>query len=235
MEGRDQIFNTLTMVMLALTAMTLICYIAIAINPYFPLNPFPPPTQVAQAISPTPKPTATQRNAPPTWTPTATPTNTPTPPATFSPTPTQVPSATPTDTPKPPTPTNTLTPSPTPRVTRSPHPFTYELTYETPYYGCEWTGVAGVVQDLDGNALEGYPVHIWGGPLDVVVHSGSKQMYGDSGWEQFINNQPMEMRGIFRVQLHSPEDSTPISEEIILDFEGYCSGAMAFIVFIKNH
>ncbi len=232
MEGRDQLFNTLTVVMLALTVLTLLYYIALAINPYLPINPFPPATQVAVVVTNTPIPTATKRNLPPTWTPTPTATPTTTPPATFTPTATPIPTVTPTYTP---TPTDTPLPTATPRVTRSPYPFTYDLTYETPYYGCEWTGVAGLVQDIDGNALSGYPIHVWGGGIDVVVQSGSKQMYGDSGWEQFINNQPIEMQGVFRVQIHSQDSRTPASEEIILNFDGYCSGAMAFIVFTKNH
>ena len=51
-------------------------------------------------------------------------------------------------------------------------------------------GVAGTVEDLDGNPLKGYPIHIWGGGLDVVVNSGDDQMYGDSGWEQLFPGSP---------------------------------------------
>jgi hypothetical protein len=122
-------------------------------------------------------------------------------------------------------------------VTRSPYPFTYEISYETPYYGCAWMGVAGTVQNLDGEALKGYPIHVWGGGIDVVVNSGDKQMYGDSGWEQFFNNQPMELNGVFRAQLHSRDNPNhpPVSEEIVLNFPGNCSSAMAHITFTQNH
>ena len=97
-------------------------------------------------------------------------------------------------------------------------------------------GVAGIVQNLDGEPLKGYPIHVWGGGIDVVVNSGDKQMYGDAGWEQFFNNQPLELNGIFRVQLHSPYgEHPPISAEIVLDYPGYCSQSLALIIFTQNH
>lgn len=231
MGKRGRFFNLLSLVMLALTIITLLCYILIAINPYLPINPFPPAPKVIEVVatntpSPMPKPTQIA-----TWTPTLTPTITPTPPPSFTPTPTRTP------TPVTPSPTSTATATPTPRVTRSPWPFTYELTYESPYYGCAWMGVAGIVQNLDGEPLTGYPIHVWGGGIDVVVTSGDKQIYGDSGWEQFFLSQPQEMNGIFRVQLHSRDNPNhpPISEEIVLNFPGYCSKAMAMVVFTQNH
>ena len=229
--NRDRIFDILTLLMLGMTLIIILVYVAIAINPYLPLNPFPPVqiTPVTLVATDTPTPTPGPEDVP-TWTPTTTPTITPTPLPTFTPT------VTPTPTEMPPTETPTPTPTITPRVTRSPYPFTYEINYDTPYYGCNWTGVAGIVQDLDGNNLQGYPIHIWGGGIDVVVNSGDKQMYGDSGWEQFFNSAPMESRGTFRVQIHSQyEPHAPVSEEIVLNFEGYCSTAMAYIVFTKNH
>ncbi len=233
MGQRDRLFNILTLVMLGLTVVTLLCFASIAINPYLPFNPFPPPENAF--IVATNTPTATPTHVPAaTWTPTTTPTITPTPPASFTPTLTPTPGPTGT-----PAPTATLVPTvtPTPRVTRSPYPFTYEITYETPYYGCAWTGVAGTVEDLDGNPLVGYPVHVWGGGIDTVVTSGDKQLYGDSGWEQFFNSAPQETHGVFRVQIHSRDDPNhpPISSEIVLDYPGFCSQALARVVFIKNH
>jgi hypothetical protein len=40
-----------------------------------------------------------------------------------------------------------------------------------------------------------------------------------------------------RVQLHDPygDDHLPISEEIVIDFPGYCGGALGYVVFTKNH
>jgi len=227
MGKRDRLFNLLTFVMLGLTVLTLAFYSLIAVNPYISINPFPPGTKVAMLVLPTASPTPEGYNAPPTWTPTSTPTITPTPPPTFTPTATATPG--PTSTPRP-------TRTPTPRVTRSPYPFTAELTYETPYYGCNWAGVAGLVQDLDGNALTGYIVHISGGGFDKGIEAGEFQMYGDSGWEQFFNNYPIEVSNEYRVQLHDKnEPHEPVSDVIMLDFQGYCSKSMAFVVFTKNH
>jgi len=46
--NRGRLFNTLSLVMLGLTAITILCYLLIAINPYLPINPFPPaPREVA--------------------------------------------------------------------------------------------------------------------------------------------------------------------------------------------
>lgn len=231
MGQRDRLFNVLTLVVLGLTVITFVCFASIAINPFLPFNPFPPQEYIVATPSPTPTPTHVPAA---TWTPTTTPTITPTPPPSFTPTPTPTPGPTGT-----PAPTATLIPTmtPTPRVTRSPYPFTYDVSYETPYYGCGWTGVAGTVEDLDGNPLMGYPIHVWGGGIDTVVTSGDKQLYGDSGWEQFFTDHPQEARGVFRVQIHSKDDPNhpPISAEIVLDFPGYCSQALAHIVFIKNH
>ncbi|MBN2002285.1 MAG: hypothetical protein JXA21_02915 [Anaerolineae bacterium] len=229
MNQQDQLFNTLSLVMLGLTVVLIICYALILVNPYIALNPFPPHPKEIEVVA-TPTGAVYRRDVPPTWTPTATPTITPTPPPSFTPT------ITPTPTPRPPTNTPSPTPTITPRVTRSAYPFTYELTYEPPYYGCNWLGVAGTIQDLDGNSLKEYPVHVWGGGIDQVVNSGTKQMYGDAGWEQFFLGQPTEMKGVFRVQLHSPYGThPPVSEEIVLNYEGFCSGALARIVFTKNH
>ncbi|HQE94139.1 MAG TPA: hypothetical protein PLH19_15725 [Anaerolineae bacterium] len=231
MGQRDRLFNVLSLVMLGLTVITLLCYLMIAINPYLPFNPFPPPPrQIAVVATNTPTPTLAHSPVA-TWTLTPTPTITPTPPPSFTPTPTRTP------TPITPSPTATSTATPTPRVTRSPWPFTYELTYETPVYSCNWMGVAGTVVDIDGKALKGYPVHVWGGGIDVVVNSGDNQRYGDSGWEQFFLNYPQELNGVFRVQIHDKDNPNhpPVSPEIVLNFQGVCSKSLAYIVFTKNH
>jgi hypothetical protein len=85
--------------------------------------------------------------------------------------------------------------------------------------------------------LVGYPIHIWGGGIDVVVTSGDKQNYGDAGWEQFFLNNPQELRGVFRVQIHDKNNPNhpPVSQEIVLNFPGYCSQSLARITFTKNH
>jgi hypothetical protein len=108
------------------------------------------------------------------------------------------------------------------------------------YGGCSWTGVAGAVQDLDGEPLPGYLVHVWGAGIDEVVVAGGNQrfntIYGSAAaWEQFFGPNPQVME--VHVQLHDPygADHLPISEEIVIDFPGACSRALAYVVFTKNH
>jgi hypothetical protein len=228
-DRRVTIFNTLTIVVLAATVCLVGFYGLVAINV---LNPFPPPTPVSIVSLPTP--TNTSVPGPSTRTPTPIPTITPTPGPTNTRTPTLTPSVTPTW-----PPTKTPTPTP-PRVTRSPWPFTYEVSLGTPQLGCGWTGVGGHVQDLDGNPLQGYPVHVWGAGIDVVVSAGAdaglNTRYGhQAAWEQFFDASPKPME--VRVQLHDPyrSDHLPVSEEIVIDFPGYCGAALGYVVFTQNH
>ncbi len=230
MRERSRLFNLVSVVMLGLTIITVVCYILIAVNPFLAINPFPPDRNRFVVASITPLATISRTLAA-TWTPTPTPTASPTPPPSFTPTITATPE------PLQATPTRTATPTPTPRVTISPWPFTSKVEYETPLHGCAWMGVAGTVEDLDGNPLKGYPIHIWGGGLDVVINSGDDQMYGDSGWEQYFLDRPTAVNGVFRVQIHSKDNPNhpPISGEIILNFPGYCSQSLARVTLIKNH
>jgi hypothetical protein len=96
------------------------------------------------------------------------------------------------------------------------------------------------VQDLDGNPLQGYLIHVWGAGIDEVVVAGSNQrfntIYGSTAaWEQYFGPSPKPME--VHVQLHDPfsEDHPPVSEEIVIDFPGYCGGALGYVVFTKNH
>jgi hypothetical protein len=93
---------------------------------------------------------------------------------------------------------------------------------------------------LDGSPLVGYPVHIWGGGVDVVVNSGAdaglNTRYGnEAAWEQFFDSSPKPLS--VRVQLHDPyrEDHLPISEEVVVDLPGYCGAALGYVVFTQNH
>jgi hypothetical protein len=96
------------------------------------------------------------------------------------------------------------------------------------------------VQDLDGNPLEGYPVHIWGAGIDTVVTAGVEPrfnlLYGsEAAWEQYFGPSPRVME--IHVQLHTPfaDGNPPVSDEIVVDFPGHCGGALAYLAFTKNH
>jgi hypothetical protein len=96
------------------------------------------------------------------------------------------------------------------------------------------------VQDLDGNPLKGYPVHVWGGGLDFVVTAGADARFStyyasEAAWEQFFGPSPKPIE--IRVQLHDPyrQDHPPVSDEIVIDLPGTCSTALAYVVFTQNH
>ncbi|MFW6115474.1 MAG: hypothetical protein ACOC7Y_00270, partial [Chloroflexota bacterium] len=109
-----------------------------------------------------------------------------------------------------------------------------------PYERCSWTGVAGRVQDLDGNPLPGYPIHIWGGGIDEVVVAGADSrfntIYGSqAAFEQFFGPSPKVVE--IHVQLHDPfrEGNPPASDEIVIEMPGTCNQALAFVIFTQNH
>lgn len=232
-NDRAQVVNVLTIVVLVATFCLAGFYGLVALGAF---DILPPPTPVAVAQLPTSTPTPRVTSVP-TWTPTPLPTSTSPAPPTDTPGPTPTPTTTPT---LPPTATFPPTVTPTPRATRSAWRFTYDVTLTASQYGgCSWTGVAGHVQDLDGNPLQGYPVHVWGAGIDEVVTAGSDSrlntIYGSqAAWEQFFgpNPKPVEVH----VQLHDPfGDHPPVSDEIVIDMPGYCGGALGYVVFTQNH
>ncbi len=245
-SDRGRLFNILTIVVLVATVCLAGFYGLVGLGV---LEVFPPPTPAVVAQLPTSTPTAPIASIP-TWTPTPPPTATAAGPPTDTPGPTLTPSTTPTLpptlTPRPtatfaPTATPRPTEAPTARATRSAWPFTYQVRLRPGQYGgCSWTGVAGQVQDLDGNPLPGYPVHVWGAGIDAVVNAGADSrlnaMYGsDAAWEQYFGPHPKPIE--VRVQLHDPvsEGHPPVSEEIVIELPGSCSTALGYVVFTQNH
>lgn len=210
-----------------------------------PLPTNPPPTLVAVAQVPTNTPLPTKDPLQPTFTPpvieeilpTATPTRRPTltpsitstlPPAT----PTRTPSATPTLTPSP-------GPSPTATYTRSPFPFNKSI--DSPLYirnfantaGCNWMGVAGEVQDLNGGQVAAgqYRIHVYGSGIDARVNAGSATAYGQSGWEQFLLDKP-EVR-TYNVQLET-SSGTAVSQAYQFQTRASCNENLVYIIFQQN-
>jgi hypothetical protein len=233
MKRSASFVNLLSTFFLGLTLLTCLAYFTVLVYPHIFFNPFPPP------LPPTPAPTATPTSTPtPGLEPTYTPTNTPTPTLTMPPTPTRTPTGTPTA-----TPTWPPTPTPTARVTRSPYPFTCEVTLRRPEYD-HWSGVAGHVQDLDGNPLPGYYVRTEGAGLNPpAVRAGENPrfnaIYGnEAAWEQAYNPgayQAMEIR----VQLFNDRpdrDGTyrPVSDVLIVRLGGYASSSLGYVVCTLN-
>jgi hypothetical protein len=229
--NRFALFNILTYVVLVATLCLIVFYGLVGLNVYIP-TAVAPPTPTAVVMLPTDTPTPTDI---PTWTPTTTPTITPTPGPTNTPTPTLPPS---------PTPTFPPTATPTPRVTRASLPFTCQVDYRSPQYGA-WSGVAGHVQDLDGNPLPGYYVVVQG-PVSKV--NGAKMagenphfnaVYGnEAAWEQGYN--PGEYQAMeIRVQMCKPNPDpskpcTAISNEVIVQLGGYASASLGYVTCTLN-
>lgn len=227
-QRSSALLGWLSVAVLALTIVVIILYGVLLINPYVPFNPFPPPRPTAVAAAP-------PQNLPPP-TPTDTPTPTPTVTPTSSPTPTPRPTATPTA-------TSTPTPTPTPRVTRSPYPFDCAVDYRRPLHP-HWSGVAGHVQDLDGNPLPGYFFRsemggITAQPLAAGWNSRVNLLYGNAAaWEQVYNPdyyQAMEIR----VQLYNnvPErDGTyrAVSNVVIVQLGGDANTSLGYVTCTLN-
>jgi hypothetical protein len=230
---RDRIFNIATYVVLVATLCLVIYYALIGFG-IGGVNPLPPPTFTPV---PTRTPTPTPRIA--TWTPTNTPTITPTPGPTNTRTPTLTPSITPT-----PLPTFTFPPTntPTPRVTRSALPFICDVDYRVPEYGL-WTGVAGHIEDLDGEPLPGYYVVVEGPGNPPAIQAGRdariNSIYGnEAAWEHSFNPTSYQAMDV-RVQLckPNPDPSKPciaISNQVFVKLGGYASSSLGYVTCVKN-
>lgn len=246
-KDRTQLFNQLTLLLLALTPIVLICYLVILVFPSIPLNPLPPIAQLPPAVvPPTGTPTAT-----PTVTPTPRPTNTPTDMPTATASPTSTPTDLPTNTPEPtiagrrtgPTLPPSLTPSSTPTpivtlsVTKSPYNYTVDVKYQrSQVYGSVWAGVAGLVIGLDHKHQTNILVHLWGdepvGEQGRTVPSGIDVRYGPSGWEFTLGDKPAF--GKWNLQLLT-DDGQPLSPVVEIEMKGDPLANLAYVIFYQNH
>lgn len=246
-KDRTQLFNQLTLLLLALTPIILICYLMILLFPDSQLNPLRPVVLAPPAVvPPTSTPTAT-----PTITATPRPTNTPTEAPTATPSPSVTPIEPATNTPEPtaagrrtgPTLPPSLTPSSTPTpivtlsVTRSPFNYTFDVNYQYhQLYGVKWAGVAGLVFGLDNKHQTNILVRLWGDdPVDaqgISVASGTATQYGPSGWEIKIDNKPAY--GNWNLQLLT-DDGQPLSPVIEIEMKGDPRANLAYVIFNQNH
>lgn len=211
-----------------------------------PVPTLAPPTVAAVAEIPTFTPTPTEDPLQPTFTPAATATR-----GRLTETPTRAPTLTPSATPllptrtSTPTPTNTPTatptegPSPTATYTRSPFPF--NKSPDSPIYlrnyantaGCDWLGVAGEVQDTNGNPVPPgqYRVHIYGSGIDERRDVGSAPAYGPSGWEQFVFDAPV-IRS-YNLQLET-SNGTAVSQVYQVQTRASCNENLLYFIFQQN-
>jgi len=252
---RARVLNFLATVFLALSVVSLGWGIVIAVNPYGPLNPFPPAPLAGLGNIERPTPVvlmpATTSLRELTTPATETVTNTPMPALDATPIGTNTPAPSPTlggqsESMPPalltPTPTVTLTLTATASVTPGPSPtrsvFTYtaSITYQVhPVQVCDWMGVAGTVTDLQGKLTPGAFVHVWGlGNVDQIVAAGDSSNYGASGWE--VRLARAQIVGAWSVQLiASPETRIPLSDVYTISMPGDCKKNLARVSFQQNH
>lgn len=239
-EGKARVWDVLAAGLWSLTLIVLAYYVLIGLQPSSPLNPFPPPTRVSLAPGPPPRSTAPapspQATVKPSPSPAvvvsvelASPTSTSAPPPTLEPTPTRL-------TPSPPGGGPTRLPSVTPGPTRSPYTFTAVINYQVhPMLTCDWTGVAGTVLDLKGQAARGYVVQAIGADRTMrQVAVGTSPDYGPGGWELRLGGR--QAQGVWRIQLYAAADlKKPVSEAYEIVFQGVCQKNLAFVRFQQNH
>lgn len=193
--------------MLGAAGLLIVAYVAIAANPYLPINPYPPPTA---PLSRTPSQTAAE----PTQTPAV---------AINPVTPTNAPFVSP-------TPLRPATPRPTPTP---PSPFAARVERGAAST-CNETILAGAVLDAEGKPLEGYPVHVWGPDVELIVTSGSAPDFGPSGWSVALGEGDQAVTGTYYVQLHKLDvyrGHPPLSPAIAVRFTGACSENVAIVYF----
>lgn len=255
-QGRNALFNLLTLVFLLLT------FGCCLVTGLVATETVPPPLFAPQSpVAPTVAfvPTSTNTVIPPTATDTLTPTatytltNTPTQTLSVTPsitiTPTPIPSETATASPTPtvtytPTATETFTPEPLPPgptdiPTNTPSPFPFNIrgsvvfTVNSSSAGCAWQGVAGQVFGINNEGLTGYRVRVSGarlgeGGTGVEVLSGTDSRYGPSGWEVAVAS--ATNAETYYVELLS-DTGTVLSPPIPVVFPNNCTQNLALVNF----
>lgn len=226
------VWNILTVVALLGVATIALVFLAIFLNPYSSMNPFPPPTLPVMIAMPTSTSTPV-RFLQATWT--VSPTLEPTVTSTPSPSPTLPPTETPFI-------LFTLSPTPedTPVVGGMPFvlgPGTPVSTSSSVFHaeGCNWFGVAGQVFDLSGASVPGQQVQLGGtlagSPVTMLSLTGVGSVYGSPGFYEFkLGETAIASNGTLWVQLLD-QATLPMSEKIYFDTFDSCEKNQIFINF----
>ena len=197
-QRRDATWRVFTWLVWILTIAAVLVMGAIYVAPGLPLNPFPPATLPVLAAAPLVTPSLSM--VPATQTPFVPPTATVPPTDTATPEPTVTSTATKTVQP----PTSDLN-AVYPFVLKSdPVPMSNIVFH--PDGNCNWQGIAGEVQDMQGRAVNGLSVHLTGTyngkAVDMTTLTGTAQAwYGESGFEFVLGTTPLDSQGELYVQL----------------------------------
>jgi hypothetical protein len=235
-NARALIFNILTVLTLISACCMSYYFLQVFINPYSPLNIFPPAQLPTAYASPTETITPIQIQS--TWTPTETirPTASRTRAATWTLLPEMI---TPTITD---TPTATGSPTETGTATTTSMPAVAEITYDASTAvhansGCAWFGIGGKVLDASGKTLPFQTIQL-GGTLDGQVISrltlsGSNLAYGDSGYEFALGDHPIASTKTLWIQLFD-NTGKPLTDKIYFDTFSDCNKNLVLIIFKRS-
>jgi hypothetical protein len=256
-------WNFLTILVLLGALCSIALYIFIYINPFSPFNPYPPVTPLPEISQPentvnpsstlSPDPSATLTPTPTlspsirvkTLTPLASPSVTSTPTATV----------TPSITPTPLTEVIVITPLPAgtdpnemfftptatlrinflyPYVLQS-EPFSVAASSADPNKGCDWSGVAGKVFDLQGRPAVGLNIQMGGSMDDKIIHNiisltGTATQHGPSGYEFQISDKTFDSYMKLFVQLVD-QTGYPLSAKVYFNTFNDCSNNLVLIIF----
>ncbi|HEY45359.1 MAG: hypothetical protein AMJ88_18620 [Anaerolineae bacterium SM23_ 63] len=217
------ILNLLTVLALLATVIVSLGFIVTFINPYWGINPYPPPTIPPTLGSPTPTVTPA-KTLPPAWT--LTPTNTPL--ASETPEPTDTPIAT-----------------ETPDVTETPvaveMPFALQVgsPARMPNFvndeGCNWMGMYGQVFDLDNSPILNLGVHLMGElegleEIDLYALTGSAPDLGPGAYLFNIADQPIASEEDLWIQLDDGSGGL-LSDVIYIDTSDSCEENLIMVNF----
>ncbi len=214
---RRIVFNILTVIVLLTTVVVGVALVAVFVNPYLSINPFPPPTIPPTLGSPTPTQTPA-RTLPPAWT--ATPTEDGTTELETTPSPTEAPESA----------TATITETP---EEEAEYPFVLQVGSPAPIenfingQACDYLGVFGQVFDESSQPILELTVHLSGelegvGKIDLYALTGSEPDAGPGGYLFNVATEPIASSGTLWIQLEDG-DGNPISEQVYFDTSDSCS------------
>jgi hypothetical protein len=225
---RDIFWNVLTALVVLATLAVVGYFLLIFADPQLPLNPFPPPTMPVLIVRSTSTPT--QPRLPATWTPTPRPTETVRPTQTDTPEPTETVAA-----------AATVTPFAT-SATLGDYPFAPEgnpvaMPNNAIHSGegCDWQGVGGKIVDIQGRHLSGILIRLSGfyngETIDMTaISGGASAWYGESGYEFYLGDTPLESFGTLYVQMLD-QSLRPLSDRVVFNTFDTCDKNLILINF----
>ena len=231
------VWDVLTGVVVLMTVCLGVYFLILLFNPYTAINPLAPPspTRGFETLTPTLAPLT----LPPTWTPTVTqePTATREKPPTFTPFPSPTSLMLPTVSSG-----FTATPAPaptfTPKATSMPFTVAVSALESAPIngIGCNWLGIAGTAEDLNGGPLLYLTVKVSGmlgeKPVDLLTVTGTAPKYGQGAFEFTLADAPVNSENTLWIQLFD-QAGLPISDQVYFSTFDDCKKNLVLVRFKK--